>query len=301
MLAGSLPADAERLGPERAPPGPSAPGDALTDRYVFDAATPRRREAALDDLRAGFTAWRLAWALARLDLRNRYRGSIIGPFWMTLSTVLMLGGLGALYSRLLGLTLADYLPHLAVSLVVWSAISGVVTDACTAMINAEGVIRQIRVPYTVHALRSVFRNVLTAAHSLPMILVVFVIFGYMPGPVALLAIPGLLLLLVNAFFASLLLGMVCARFRDIGPIVQNIIQLAFFMTPVLWKPELLKELAVWLPLNPFFAILETIRGPLLEGGGPPLAWVAAVLYTAVLGTVAIAFFMRFRGRLAFWV
>ncbi|MBP0494684.1 ABC transporter permease [Pararoseomonas indoligenes] len=271
------------------------------ETYAFDAAAPRRAELARKDLRDGFASWRLAWALARLDLRNRYRGSVIGPFWMTLSTALMILGLGLLYSRLLGLSLADYLPHLTVSLVVWNVVNAMVTDACIAMTHAEGVIRQLRVPFTVHALRSVFRNALTAAHSLPLILVVFAIFGHLPGPEAPLAILGLILLMANAFFASLFLGMVCARFRDVGPIVANIMQLAFFLTPILWKPELLKGLAVWLPLNPFYAVLETMRGPLVEGGGAPLVWLAAVVYTVVLGAVSLTFFARFRGRLAFWV
>jgi lipopolysaccharide transport system permease protein len=271
------------------------------ETFAFDAAAPRRAALALADLRDGFASWRLAWALARLDLRNRYRGSVIGPFWMTLSTLLMMVGLGLLYSRLLGLSLAEYLPHLTVSLVVWNIIAGMVNDACVAMTSAEGVIRQLRVPFTVHALRSVFRNGLTAAHSLPLIPLVFLAFGHIPGPEALLALLGLALLLVDAFFASLLLGMICARFRDIGPIVANIMQLAFFLTPILWKPELLKGAAVWLPLNPFYAVLETMRGPLVEGGGGPLVWLAAVLYTLALGAVSLAFFVRFRGRLAFWV
>lgn len=278
--------------------GPLVP----SETYAFDAAAPRRGALARADLREGFASWRLAWALARLDLRNRYRGSVIGPFWMTLSTLLMMVGLGLLYSRLLGLSLAEYLPHLTVSLVVWNVINGMVQDACTTMTSAEGVIRQLRVPFTVHALRSLFRNGLTAAHSLPLIPIVFLAFGYMPGPEALLALPGLILLLVNAFSASMLLGMVCARFRDIGPIVSNVMQLAFFLTPILWKPELLKEAAVWLPLNPFYAMLETLRAPLVEGHGGGLAvWAAAILYSLVLGAAAMAFFTRFRGRLAFWV
>ncbi|MBP0444389.1 ABC transporter permease [Roseomonas sp. SSH11] len=272
-----------------------------SETYAFDAAAPRRVEVARDDLRKGLASWRLAWALARLDLRNRYRGSVIGPFWMTLSTLLMLIGLGLLYARLLNMSLTEYLPHLTVSLVVWTIISGMVTDSCTTMTNAEGVIRQLRVPFSVHALRSVFRNGLTAAHSFPLIPLVFLAFGTFPGVEGLLVVFGLLILLVNAFFAAMFLGMLCARFRDISPIVANVMQLAFFLTPILWKPELLGEGAAWLPFNPFYTLLETIRGPLLGGGGDPLVWLAAIIYTLLLGAVSLSFFARFRGRLAFWV
>ena len=95
--------------------------------------------------------------------------------------------------------------------------------------------------------------------------------------------------------------MLCARFRDIAPIVASLMQLAFFMSPVLWKPELLGDKARWLPLNPFYVLMETVRGPLVEGGVPALVWLSAALYTLLVAGVALAFFIRFRGRIAFWV
>jgi lipopolysaccharide transport system permease protein len=175
------------------------------------------------------------------------------------------------------------------------------TDACTSLTNSEGIIRQMPLPFSVHVLRSVFRNALIAAHSLPLILTVFLFTGTRPGAEVLLAVPGLALMALNAFFVTLFLGMLCARFRDIAPIVGSVIQLAFFVSPVLWKPELLGDHAVWLPLNPFYVLMETVRGPLVEGGVAGLIWLSAFLYTLLCGAVAVAFFIRFRGRLAFWV
>ena len=268
---------------------------------IRDAADPRRRERALEDLATGFRRWRLAAALARLDIRNRYRGSVLGPFWLTVSTAIMVVGLGLLYSTLFKLPLASYLPFLAVSLLVWTTINQIVTDACSSLIASEGIIRQMPLPYTVHALRCVFRNIVIAGHSLPLILVVFAVCGLLPGPEALLAIPGLLLITLNAFAAALFLGMLCARFRDIAQIVASAMQFFFFLSPVLWKPELLGSRAVFLPLNPFYVLMETVRGPLVEGGASLLIWGCAILYTAALCGIALAFFVRFRGRIAFWV
>ena len=269
--------------------------------YVSDASQPRRRAAALEDVATGLRRWRLPAALARLDIRNRYRGSVLGPFWLTLSTAVMVVGLGLLYSSLFKMELAGYLPFIAISLIVWNMISQTVTDACTSLTSAEGIIRQVPLPFSVHVLRCVFRNALTAAHSLPLILLVFLACGTLPGPEAVLLIPGLALVVVNAFFVALFLGMLCARFRDIGPIVASVMQLAFFMSPVLWKPELLGDKAKWLPLNPFYVLMETVRGPLVEGGVAGLVWLSAGLYTLLVAGVAVAFFIRFRGRIAFWV
>jgi lipopolysaccharide transport system permease protein len=281
---------------------PGAPHGATPEAlYVFDARQPRRRQAALADLATGLRRWRLPVALASLDIRNRYRGSVLGPFWLTLSTAIMVAALGVLYASLFKLSLAEYLPFLAVSLIVWNTISQIVADACTSLTSADGIIRQLPLPYTVHVLRCVFRNAVIAAHNLPIILLVFLATGSWPGPEALLALPGLALVALNACSIALFLGMLCARFRDIPPIVGSVMQLAFFLSPVLWKPELLGPARVWLPLNPFYTVMETVRGPLIEGGAAPLVWLSALAYTGLMAALALAFFTRFRGRIAFWV
>lgn len=280
---------------------PRSPHASSPARYLLDAADPKWLMVGLADLTSGMARWRLALALARLDIRNRYRGSVLGPFWMTASTAIMVAGIGLLYATLFRMSLAEYLPWIAVSLVVWTMISQTVSDACNSFVVAGGIIRQLPLPYTVHVLRFVIRNAITAAHSLPLIAVVLLAFGAIPGPAALLAIPGLLLIAVNACAAGLFLGMICARFRDIPQIVTNMMQLFFFLSPVIWKPHLLGEAAVWLPLNPFYALMETVRGPLVEGGAEPMIWLAAIAYTVLASAVAFMFFVRFRARIAFWV
>jgi lipopolysaccharide transport system permease protein len=269
--------------------------------HEFDAAAPRRRERALEDLQGGLARWRLAWALARGDITHRYRGSVLGPFWLTLSTAVMLGALGILYAKLFRMDVVAYLPWLTVSLIVWNTISQIVTDATTSLTGAEGVIRQMPLPYTVHALRVVFRNAVIAAHNLPLIAVVFAVFGVAPDWSALAAIPGFVLIALAAFAASMFLGMICARFRDIPPIVGSLMQIAFFVSPVIWKPEMVGHWEPFLPINPVFAIMETVRGPIMGTGAGPLVWTLAIAWTAALVACAWAFFVRFRGRIAFWV
>lgn len=269
--------------------------------YLRDAGDPQRLSRALDDLSGGFSHWRLALALARLDIRNRYRGSVLGPFWMTASTAVMVAGIGVLYSALFQMPLREYLPWIAVSLLLWNTISQTITDACQSFIGAEGMIRQIQLPYTVHVLRFVIRNAIIAAHSLPLIAVVLLGTGILPGLEVIWIVPGLILLGINACAAGLFLGMFCARFRDVPQVVTNVMQLAFFLSPVLWKPSLLGGNSVWLALNPFYSIMETLRGPLIEGGASIMVWVSALIYTSAVCSFAFLFFVRFRGRIAFWV
>jgi lipopolysaccharide transport system permease protein len=147
----------------------------------------------------------------------------------------------------------------------------------------------------------VFRNAVIAAHNLPLIGVVFAIFGVVPTWGALAAIPGFALMAVAAFAASMFLGMICARFRDIPPIVSSVMQIAFFISPVIWKPEMVGHWEPWLPINPVFAIMETVRGPIMGTGAGVIVWTLAIAWTAALGAAAWVFFVRFRGRIAFWV
>jgi lipopolysaccharide transport system permease protein len=85
------------------------------------------------------------------------------------------------------------------------------------------------------------------------------------------------------------------------PIVNSVMMIAFFLSPVIWKPEQLGVHAVWLPINPFYDMLEIIRAPLLDEVASPLVWAGALGYSAVLCVLAWVFFLRARGRIAFWM
>ena len=253
------------------------------------------------DLASAVRLWRLAMTLGWLDIKLKYRGSLLGPFWLTISTAVMVAAMGGLYSILFHMDLSTYLPFLALSLVLWNSMGGMVTEACTTFTQAEGTIRSVRMPFFVHAMRVVVRNLISFLHNLPVIVAVFVIFRIWPGFVAAASLPGLALWMLDAFAACILLGAVCARFRDIPPIVASVMQIAFFVTPVVWRPEQLGARGWWLPYNPFDALLEVVRAPLL-GQLPSLqVWGLAFGYSLVFCALAWVFFTRARVRIAYWM
>lgn len=283
---------------------PARPADAAPhDLHLrSDITWGGRQHQALADLRDGIRLWRLATTLGWFDIRLRYRGSLLGPFWLTLSTAVMIVALGFLYSELFRMNLHEYLPYLSVSLVLWNFLGAAVSEACTAFLGSEGLIRSVRLPFTVYAGRVMVRNLLVLAHNVLVFIAVYAWFDIWPGWAALGAVPGVVLWLVDGIAACLLLGAICARFRDIPPIVGSLMQIAFFVTPVIWKPELLSPARLrWLPLNPFYNLLEVVRVPLLGGTASVTVWVAALGYSLVLIAITWALFVRVRGRLAFWV
>jgi lipopolysaccharide transport system permease protein len=267
-----------------------------------DMTTTVRNRWAMADIAGGVRLWRLALALGWLDIRLRYRGSMLGPFWLTISTGVMVGSLGLLYSTLFKLDLRDYLPFLALSQVLWGFLAALVSEACVTFTDAEGVIRSVRMPFFVFSMRVLIRNVIALGHNILVIVVVFGVFSLWPGWEALMAIPGLMLWVLDALALTLLLGAFCARFRDIQPIVNSVMQIAFFVTPVIWKPQQLGAAGIEkLAFNPFFDLLEIVRGPILGSDIAVTTWIGALGYSLVLCAVSWAFFVRARGRVTFWI
>jgi lipopolysaccharide transport system permease protein len=266
-----------------------------------DSSFAARNHLAVRDVLDGVRLLPLAWTLAWLDIKLRYRGSLLGPLWLTLSTGIMVGSMGFLYARIFHTDVHDYLPYLALSLVLWAFIGTVSSEACTAFTDSEGVVRAVRMPFFLFAVRVLIRNMFVLSHNVLVIAAVYVVFQVWPGWHALLAIPGLLLWGIDSLGLVLLLGTFCARFRDIPPIVSSVVQIAFFVSPVMWKPDQLGAGQEFLPLNPFFALLEIVRAPLLGTAASADIWLGAALYSLVLWALAWSLFTRARGRIAFWI
>ena len=272
---------------------------------MSDAELPRGPAAqaskAVRDLVDGFCMHRVWTQLARMDIRQRYRRSVLGPFWITITMVIWIVAMGPLYSTLLGIGSASFIPYLAMGIITWGLISGLLLDGAGAFISAENLVRSVKLPYTVHIFRVLHRNLLIFLHNLLAFVPFMLYFGITPEWTWLAAIPGVALILIAALPAALLLGILSARFRDLQPMVGSTVQMLFFVTPVFWKAELLQERAYLANYNPFQLLLEGVRRPIVEGIPPTETYLRIGLLILVLYLVALPFFGRYRRRLAFWV
>lgn len=255
---------------------------------------------ALRDLRDGFRLFRLGFTLGWLDIKLRYRGSILGPFWMTISTAVMVATMGILYAELFHIDLASYLPFLSFSLVLWSYVSGSVSDGCLTFTSSAGLIHALRIPFSVHVQRRVVKNFLTFLHSVGVIAVVFALFHVIPKPGWELP-AGMGLWIIDSYGLTLLVGVLGARFRDVQPVMSSIMQILFFVTPILWKPELMGDELKYLLFDPFYPLIEIIRQPFMGESPSATIWEVACGYSIALWIVAFLLFARLRARLAYWV
>jgi len=264
-------------------------------------APPSRSTLARADLAEGVSKFWMWSAMATQDIRMRYRGSLLGPFWLTISMVVMVAAMGLIYARLFNMEAEHYLPFLTIGLVVWGFVSTVITEGCQTFLSAQNVITQVRMPFSVHAWRNVYRNLLVMAHNVLIIPLVMIAFTVPVGWTAITIVPALVLLAINGFWVSIMLGMVSARYRDVPPIVASFVQVIFFVTPIFWPPEAVGPWKDILPLNPLFAAIDVVRAPLL--GKEPMAysWPVLLIVTIVGCAGTFAMFAKFRPRIAYWI
>ncbi|GAN74473.1 ABC transporter polysaccharide/O-antigene exporter [Acidiphilium multivorum AIU301] len=255
-------------------------------------------------MKDGVRLWRLIWTLGLSDIKLRYRGSALGPFWLTISMGVQIGAMAFLYADLFHTDIHTYLPYLSISIVLWGYLNSLISDGCVCFSSADTLIKGTRMPFTVHAARSVVRNTIVLGHNLVVVVVVFAIMGVDQSLYSLLAIPAFLLWLIDAFAISLLFGAFCARFRDVPQIIMALMQIAFFVTPIMWYAKILEthpRAVLLVKLNPFFYILEILRAPLL---GSPMSVdmvLKALIISAGIIIISIIGFARTRGRIAYWV
>ncbi len=256
---------------------------------------------AIKDIIDGFGRAPLWLKLAWMDIKLRYRGSVLGPLWLTLSMGTTVAALGFVYSQLFDMPAKEYVPFLASGLILWNLISTLLIEGCNCLTQSTHFIKQIKLPYSTYIYRTLFRNFLVFAHNLVVFAVVALLFGLWPGENLLIAVPGLLLIFFNAAWLMFLLGSICARFRDVVQIVTSLVQIIFFITPVIWKPQLLRGHEWLLDYNPLHHFMDLVRAPLLGNAPEPLSWLVVLGCTLLGWGFTLLFLRQFRRRLAYWV
>jgi lipopolysaccharide transport system permease protein len=213
----------------------------------------------------------------------------------------MVVSLGVLYAELFKTPIHDFLPFLCVGLLVWNFLASFLTEGGAIFTTSESYIKQIRLPYSVYVYRSMWSKLIIFAHNFVIYFGVLIYFQIWPGAAALLAIPGLILIVLNGALATVYIGILSARFRDIPQLINSLVQIIFFITPIMWKPELLSGRTYIADVNPFYHLVEVVRAPLL-GHVPELKnYLAVLLITAINLGLAGYVFTRFRWRIAYWI
>jgi len=257
---------------------------------------------AITDVLAGMLDWRMWARLGSQEVRRRYRRTVFGPFWTTLSLGIFIFTLGILWSQLWKQDPKVYLPFLCSGMLAWALISAIVIEGCSTFSSSAAVITQLRFPYTILSCSVVWRNFLTLFHN---VLIFVLVALYADVPVSwssLLVFPALGLIFINGVWVVTLLALLCSRFRDIQQIITSILQVSMFITPIFWTPKQLGDRwAGFVDYNVLFHYVDILRSPMLGQAPAAWSWGIVIAGTIVGWLVTIAMFSRFRRRIAYWL
>lgn len=275
---------------------------------IVPVEAPARAQwrAAFADLGATWEIRRVWLLTALLSVGNRYRRTILGPWWMTLGTLFFILGLSLLRVGLGGGDLRTAIPYVGIGIIIFELISGGITTGANAYVNAGAQLSTARQPYSMYVMRSNTVLVVEFLHSAVVIVVIVLLFAVPVSLASLESLLALLLIIIGSLGIGLWLGPTVARFRDVGPLVATFMRLMFFLTPLFWSVDQvggsLQVNFAW--LNPFTYQVLAFRDPILgtSHAGAPFSPMAVTAVLAIVNVViGVIVFARTRSRIPYWV
>jgi len=265
---------------------------------------PNQKALAWEDLTSGLKKWYVWLTLAYQDIKLRYRRSVLGPFWLTISMGVTVYSMGFLYAHLFHTDLNQYYPFLVAGMLCWTLISSAIIELTDAFMLSEGMIKQVKLPYSLYIHRTAARNVIIFFHNFLVMIPIYILFHSTAriNLYSLLLFPGLFLLYVNMIVYGIILAIIGSRYRDVSQIIKSLVQVIFFMTPVMWNPNILSARSrIIVYVNPFYSFLEMIRQPLL--GHAPTVFNTVVTLAATLLGMLLCFRLlsKYRARIIYWL
>ena len=255
-----------------------------------------------EEFKAIFIDWPIWFMLGTQDIKLRYRCSAIGPFWITINLAVTVCSMSFLYGHLFKVNIGEYFPYLTTGIIGWAFISSLILEGSNAFIEAESYIRNHDVFVSMFIMRLFLRNLIIFAHNLLVFIPIMFFYDIGISFKILLIIPGLFILGINAIMWGTLLSFITTRYRDVGQILNSLMQIVFFLTPIMWMPYLLPEKYQWLVIyNPFNSFLNLIRVPLMNTVISPQNLVM-VFGVSIFGLILYSYcLMKYKYRLVFWL
>jgi lipopolysaccharide transport system permease protein len=231
--------------------------------------------------------------MVRRELRQRYKGSVLGVLWYLINPLVLMGAYGLMFGVLLkAVTIEDYLLFLFVGLIVWIFFQQSLLSAAPSLLDQAALVRKVRFPRETIPASVVTVQLVTFGVLLVLVTPVAVAVRGSLGPELLLLVPVLFFLVAFVAGLALVVAILHAHFRDVAPIVAAVLLPWFFLTPIFFRVEDLpglkdhewaEVLLQW--VNPVAPFIEAFRDILYSGVAPDAG---TFLYIAVAGLLSLA-------------
>lgn len=259
-------------------------------------------KVAWHDVVQSFKMYHVWHYLSLAEIRRRYRRTIIGPLWTTLSIGLFIGCMSVMLTGLWHTDPSNFMPYFSASYIAWILLSTLINDGTQTFINQEATLKQFSRPYVMFACLTTWRNFIVFAHHLVIFALVLLFCRHEVNYNLLWLLPGLAVIFGLGVCICTFLGMVCARYRDIQQIINSMLQLVLFVTPIMWRPEQIGAKGMLLAnLNPLYHIISLIRQPLLGVAPTATNWMISIACTLLLGLITFKLFSKKYPIIIYWI
>jgi ABC-2 type transport system permease protein len=275
----------------------------VAERVASSDASKLQRNfrAAIDDIIEGAKRYELWMALSHDDVRLRFKRTLLGVLWITASYLVFVAAKTIIFGAISPQPAGWFLLYVASGFLAWTFLSGSVVDACNVFVNAENWILGIKMPLSLYIFQNIFRELIFFLYSSIVAIGAFAFLRPSHFFDIIWVIPSLVVFVINAAFVNMYLGPLCARFRDFTQIIQTSLKVLFFLTPLVWTPEQVGDIAGLLWWNPFMYFVDIFRAPLVEGYVPIFSWLVVgsiTIFNVISGSCAFAWS---RSRIPYWL
>ena len=256
---------------------------------------------ALNDWTQGIKKHSLWSYLAFQEIKQRYRRSTLGPFWITISMSIMIFAMGPLYSQILEMNLEYYFLYFSTGYIVWSLIFNTINELTESFLSSEKLIKQIQLPLSIYIFKIVYKNFIVFLHNLVVVFLIYLMYPPQSQEMLWMIPLGLILLFVNFCWIGIFVSFFCTRYRDLNQLLTNLMQISFFLTPILWNISKLGQYQKLENFNFFYHLINVIRGPIISDSTSIFSFYILALVGFIGLISAFVFFAKYRARISYWI
>ena len=236
------------------------------------------------------------------DLLRQYRRSFLGPTWIAINMAIFTAAFGWIGAQLFNQDTRTYIPYFCLGNIFFGFLTSMFNDGCRTYIDAAPFLKQASYPKFTFVFRTAWRNLLLA-HQIPLILAVLWYGGLLGNALWHIWLLGFVVSAISATLVLAILAAVATRFRDVPMVVSSILQIAFFITPVMWQATQLNTARAHLVtvFNPLASWLDLMRSPLLGQMPSHTAWMSAGITFCILLVLCTVIYLMARRRINYWL
>ena len=234
------------------------------------------------------------------DLKVRYHGSFLGMFWSFLNPLLNMLILAVVLSFVFKAGIKNFPVFLLIGIIVWQFHAASLIQSARSIIDNGGMIKKIYLPKEIFPLSIILANLYQLSFSV-VILIILIVFFQVEITLLVLLLPYFLFLqLMFTLGISLILSSIGVFFRDVPLLLESLIPLWYFLSPIMYPSSFVPEKFYTLyMLNPMASFVESYRDILLYGKIPSVeAFVVTFTFSIVSLVLGFKIFTRLQGGFA---